>query len=133
MQTSVLRTLACGVVAALFLSAAGAASAQVQQPDLHAALHIRPDQEAAFKAYQAEVTPSRDQVSQIQADFARMRGVGTLDRLAILGQVQALQASMFNRSADATRQFYGVLSGPQQRIFDQVTFPPQGPPGAARH
>ena len=128
---SLVHRIGLGVVASLGL--ASAALAQVQQPDLHSALHIRPDQEAALRAYQAGTSPPRAQISQIQADYAHMRTVGTMERLSIAGQIQAMQSSMFNRYADATRQFYGALSGPQQRIFDQITLPPQGgPPGPGR-
>ncbi len=118
--------------AAVLLATATAGSAQVQQPDLHAALHIRPDQETAFRAYQAGIAAPRPQIAQIQADYARMHMVSTPERIALAGQAQALQASLFNRYADATRQFYSVLSGPQQRIFDQITLPPSGPPSPGR-
>ena len=112
----------------LVLAAATAASSQVQPPDLHAALHIRPDQEAAFSAYQAAIAPPQREIAQLRANSARLRSVSTPERLDLASQNMAIQANLFARAAAATKRFYATLSGQQQRIFDAISLPPQGGP-----
>lgn len=113
---------------ALMVSAASAQSQGgygQQQPDLHAMLHIRPDQEAAWSAFRAASQP---QPSEIQA----MQGAQTLAPLSTprrLDRIEAMlntQLTVFHRQATATRALYATLTPDQKRTFDQVTAPPQG-------
>ena len=127
-----LKTFARGVGAligaGLVMVSANVASAQPppppsQRPDLHAVLHIRPDQEAAWRAFQVGTTPPSGIISQLRDSAQRMATVPTPQRLEIVEQNLQLQSVIFHHQADAIRKLYAVLTPDQQRIYDQVTLP----------
>ena len=118
------RSFRVAVAAALMLSAGGALAQPPQQrPDLHAILHIRPDQEPAWRAFQAGMTPPAGIVSELRASAERMATMTTPQRLDILGQNLQLAETIFHREADAMRHLYAALTPDQQRIFDQAMTP----------
>ena len=105
----------------------GPAGGQQQQPDLSSILHLRPDQQGAYQAYQAATRPRPDEVSQMRATSSQtLASMPTPQRLDRIAGVLRLQMQMFQRNADATRAFYGQLSPDQQHSFDQATAPPSG-------
>ena len=118
--------------AALFALASAPAVAQstgggMQQQDLPQVLHLRPDQMAAFHAFQTASQPNPDELNQLRgASPQTLAGLPTPARLDRIGAMLGTEMSMFRRSADATRAFYGQLSPDQQRTFDRVSGPPQG-------
>jgi hypothetical protein len=96
-----------------------------QQPDLHALLHIRPDQEAPWKAFQGASQPQPAEMQVLQG----AQNLGAFPTPRRLDRIEAMlntQLAVFHRSATATRALYAVLSPDQKRTFDQVTAPPPG-------
>ncbi len=104
----------------------GGSGGQVQQPDLSSVLRLRPDQQGAYAQYRAGIQPSPAQINQIRASHQGLAALSTPARLDRIAMALQLQMDVFQRSADATRAFYGQLSPDQQRTFDQVTAPPAG-------
>ena len=126
-----LRLAACAgaalVSAGVFSPGVASAQSQSQQgPDLHAILHIRPDQEAAWRAYKASEVPPAGLVSELQSSAQRMVNMNTPQRLDLIMQNEQLELTMRHHRFDAIRRFYAGLSPDQQRIYDQVTVRPNG-------
>lgn len=121
----------CIAASAAALAGAGAAEAQPaagQHPDLGAALHLRPDQQGAYQAFQKATMPPPQAVAQIKGLYSRMVAAHTPERLELMAQIQQMQAANTAHDAQAVRQFYAQLSPEQQRAFDQITAP-RGPGG----
>ncbi len=127
------RFVASAAIVAVTATSAGMALAQPSSPqrgpDLHALLHIRPEQEAAWQAYQRGVTPPAGIIETLRSSAQRAVSMNTPQRLDIETQDLSLQQTIITHQINATRQFYMQLSPDQQRTFDQVTTPrPNGPP-----
>ena len=98
-----------------------------QQPDLSAILHLRPDQQGAYRAFQAANQPPPDEIAVIRAASSQaLTGLTTPQRLDRVGARLNAQMQIFQHQASTTRAFYGQLSPDQQHTFDQVTAPPSG-------
>jgi hypothetical protein len=124
-----IRLTAAAATAGALLIGAGAASAQGQQaqqqqgPDFHSLLHIRPDQEAAFRAYEQGLVPPAGIIATMQASRQKAMTMTTPQRLDLQAQNIQLSQTIFAHQADAIRKFYAVLSPEQKRTYDQVTMP----------
>ena len=126
--------LTAAAVAALICVVAPAAQAQSQrgqqQVDLQSALRLRPDQQAAYHAYET-VGPTPDEVGKARAmqDSGALRTPERLDRISAY---LTSQLAVFQRKARAARAFYNVLSPDQQHTFDEITAPPPHGGGQSR-
>jgi hypothetical protein len=92
---------------------------------LHDALAIRPDQEAAWQAFQAATTPAPGERKAWREAHAGERGAAphaatTPERLDRMAQRLAEHEAAFQRHAAAVKTFYAVLSPQQQRTFDAL-------------
>ena len=98
------------------------------QQDLSATLHLRPDQQGAYQAFEQANHPRPDEISRLRAAGPQsVSGLPTPQRLDRIGAYLTLQLQMFHRASDATLAFYRQLSPDQQRAFDQATaLPSQG-------
>jgi hypothetical protein len=114
------------VVALASLNLGGAAQAQSASPDLsalHDALHLSVQQEDAWRAYRAAITPDP------QADARHRQAAMMLATLSTPRRVDLIEAEMqedaatLHRQGQAVKAFYGTLSPSQQRAFDQQTAP----------
>lgn len=131
-----IRLTAVVASAGALLISASAASAQGQPQqqgaDLHSFLHIRPDQEAAFHAYQQGLIPPAGIIATMQASRQKAMSMTTPQRLDLQAQNIALSQTIFNHQADAIRKFYAQLSPEQKRTYDQVTVPQSNSRGPQR-
>ncbi|HEY3889363.1 MAG TPA: Spy/CpxP family protein refolding chaperone [Caulobacteraceae bacterium] len=85
---------------------------------LQAVLNLRPDQEAAFQAFQAAMTPPpREHHDHMDQAEAAMTTPQRLDRMA---DRMARREAEFRRRAEAIKSFYAALSPEQQRAFDAM-------------
>ncbi len=131
MKTPIRLTAFAAPASALLISAVlisgGSASAQPppqqQGPDLHAILHIRPDQEAAWQAYKQGMTPPAGIIATLRSSAQRAVSMTTPQRLDLQEQNHALESTIFHHQIDAARKFYAALSPEQQRIYDQISTP----------
>lgn len=90
---------------------------------LRAALQLRPDQDAALKAYVAAARPGEAQRSDMAMDRLETRsdrGVTTPERLAKLEERMSRQQAQTKTLIDATRRFYDQLDASQKRAFDAM-------------
>jgi protein CpxP len=86
---------------------------------LHAILNLRPDQEAAFQAFQAAMTPpAREHHDHM--DHAAAGAMTTPQRLDRMADRMAKHEAEFRRRAEAIKSFYAALSPEQQRAFDAM-------------
>lgn len=88
---------------------------------LHDALALRPDQEAAWQAFQAAMAPPERGARGERGDRgARGEALTTPQRLdRMLARMNERQAA-FQKRAAAIKKFYAVLNPTQQRTFDAL-------------
>ena len=86
---------------------------------LHAILNLRPDQEAAFQAFQAAMTPPPREHHE-HMDQAAAAAMTTPQRLDRMADRMAKHDADFRRRADAIKAFYAALGPDQQRAFDAM-------------
>jgi Spy/CpxP family protein refolding chaperone len=135
-----LSTLA--LAGALALTCAGASFAQpapterpgamrMQRPDpaeraerraehLRAALQLRPEQDAALRAFIDAQRPPEGARERMQDRRQADGPMTTPQRLDQMRQRMAQRQAQFERRADATLRFYAQLSPSQQRAFDAM-------------
>jgi len=87
---------------------------------LHAILNLRPDQEAAFQAFQAAMTPQPGEHHE-HMDKASAMTMTTPQRLDMMADRMAKHEAEFRRRADAIKAFYATLGPDQQRAFDALS------------
>ena len=98
---------------------------QKREQRLHDVLQIRPDQETAFHAYLAAVTPPRREgegprgAGRERDDHGRP-AMTTPERLDRMAARQAEREKRFTQVASATKAFYGALGPEQRKAFDAV-------------
>lgn len=115
----------------VFLFAAGAhaqmpsPSPQLQQ--LHDALHLRPDQDAAWSDYVRSTTPEPQEMAQRRDAMQRMSGLNAPARVDLSVQMMKVDLASLQRRGAALKTFYASLTPDQQATFDRETMrPPQG-------
>ena len=85
--------------------------------DLHAVLQIRPDQEAAFKAFQDSMTPPP---APAEARAMPPGDITTPQMFAMIDQHEAAMKAHLDSHKAAILALYGVLSPDQKKAFDAV-------------
>jgi hypothetical protein len=85
--------------------------------DLKTILALRPDQDAAFAAYQASMTRSLKRDHRDREAWKTMTTPQRLD--AALTRLSEREARM-RAHAEATKAFYAALSPKQQEVFDAL-------------
>jgi hypothetical protein len=116
----------------VFLFAAGAQaqtpppSPQLQQ--LHDALNLRPDQDAAWRDYLRSTAIDPQEMAQRRdASPQRMAGLTAPQRVDLSVQMMKLDLASLQRRGAALKNFYASLTPDQQAVFDRETMrPPQG-------
>jgi hypothetical protein len=96
---------------------------------LHDALSLRPDQEAAFAAFDAAMAPPPPPGDH---DHEGMAKLTTPERLDLEARRMAEHQAHFQRMAAATKAFYAALDPAQRRTFDalgEMMGPRHGPGG----
>jgi periplasmic protein CpxP/Spy len=86
---------------------------------LHAILNLRPDQEAAFQAFQAAMAPPAREHHE-HMDRGAAQAMTTPQRLDRMAERMAKRETAFRLRADAIKSFYAALSPEQQRAFDAM-------------
>ncbi len=92
---------------------------------MHDMLQIRPDQEAAWQAFTASMTPPpHPDGKDHMAEHKAMAGMTTPERLdamaAEMSKHVAEHEAEFQRHIEAVKRFYAVLSPAQQKAFDAM-------------
>lgn len=95
---------------------------------LHEVLRIRPDQEGAFQAFVAAMSPAphptgpdRGAGEGGHADMAQLTTPQRLDRMAqMMDARMSRMRAQFQRRADATKALYAALGPEQQRTLDAL-------------
>ncbi len=84
--------------------------------DMHVLLRLRPDQEAAWKAYDAALTPPGPPPMWVEAPKLQT----TPQRLDEMAGRRAEMDARIAKIDAATRTFYAALSADQQQAFDAI-------------
>ena len=87
---------------------------------LHDILNLRPDQDAAFQAFQAAMAPSSRMNRRDGQNHEAEAALSTPQRLDHMADRMARRQAEFQQRASAIKQFYSVLSPEQQRAFDAL-------------
>jgi Spy/CpxP family protein refolding chaperone len=85
---------------------------------MHDVLNLRPEQEAAFQAFQAAMAPP-PRGDHEHTDHAATT-LTTPQRLDHMAEMMAKHDAAFRARAEAIKTFYAVLSPEQQRAFDAL-------------
>jgi hypothetical protein len=112
-------SLCLGLVLATTAAAAPDPGAGLTQ--LHQALHLTPDQEAAWSDYAAAVIPGRDVEARHRATQQMLPQLTTPRRIALIDATMDRDNDDLHRKGAAVLAFYNRLSPEQQRIFDRQT------------
>jgi len=103
---------------------AGAASAQTGDlTQLHAALHLTPAQEDAWRAFSVASQPDPEQQERDRSAREMLAGLTSPQRVDL--SIAAVRADLetLERRGAAVKAFYATLSPSQQAIFDRQTAP----------
>lgn len=103
---------------------------------LKARLQLTPEQEPAWRAYQARMAPPERQADGYRGERPDLATMTTPQRIEHLKAGQARRQAAHEQRMEATLSFYRVLSPAQQQVFDQATVPGfmrAGLPGPHRH
>jgi hypothetical protein len=90
---------------------------------LHDALGIRPDQETAWQAFAASMTPqpgAGEPKQRERGEADQPHHLTTPERLDRMAARMADRQARFQRHAEAVKTFYAALSPTQQRTFDAL-------------
>jgi protein CpxP len=93
--------------------------------DMHVILRLRPDQEGAWKAFEATMAPPPPEAPPGPSPAT------TPERLDVMGKHMARMEERRARADSALRAFYAALSPEQQQVFDAAERlrGPHGPGG----
>ncbi len=87
--------------------------------DLHTVLNIHPNQEAAFSAFQAAMTPPTHEDHK-WGDHDQMAAMTTPQRLDKMLARMDERVAMARKRIEATKTLYAALTPEQQRVFDSL-------------
>jgi hypothetical protein len=109
-------------------AAMGAAAQNAPQSltQLHDALHLRPDQEAAWRDYTTAIGPDAQMTARRRATQQLLPQLTTPRRIALIQATMDQDIADFRRQGDAILAFYAGLTPDQQKTFDRQTLPPAG-------
>jgi hypothetical protein len=123
-----------GVIFCLCLGLAApiVASAQTTEGDmrgnltrLHDELRLSAAQEAAWRQYEAAISPNAQADARRRAAEQMMGSLPTPRRIALMEANMASDAADFRHEGAAVIAFYNQLTADQQKTFDRVTLPAQ--------
>ena len=89
-----------------------------RQADLKASLKIEPAQEGAWTAYTAAHKPPADRAQRGEALRADMGKLSTPERIDKMKALRATRDAEMDKRAQATKDFYAVLTPEQKKTFD---------------
>ena len=90
---------------------------------LHDALRLAPQQDEAWRAYQAAIAPDPQQETRARQAQMLRPALPTPRRLALMRAQMQSDLVAFEHDAQAVNTFYEQLSPDQQRTFDTQTAP----------
>jgi periplasmic protein CpxP/Spy len=100
-------------------------SPQLQQ--LHDALNLRPDQDAAWRDYVRSTAVNPQEMAQRRDGSQRMAGLTAHERVDLSVQMMKLDLASLQLRGAALKNFYASLTPEQQGVFDRETMrPPRG-------
>ena len=111
----------------LFAAAAHAQTASPQLQQLHDALNLRPDQDAAWRDYVRSTAVNPQEMAQRRDGSQRMAGLTAPERVDLSVQMMKLDLASLQLRGAALKNFYASLTPEQQAVFDRETMrPPRG-------
>ncbi len=113
--------LSAAVFALFGADAVSAATASGQFDALHDSLHLRADQEGAWRTYLAAVTPSPDVENRRRAAAMMAATLETPRRVDLINAEMEADLREAHRQGEAVKAFYAALDADQKRAFDRMT------------
>jgi periplasmic protein CpxP/Spy len=111
----------------LFAAVAHAQTASPQLQQLHDALNLRPDQDAAWRDYVRSTAVNPQEMAQRRDSSQRMAGLTAPERVDLSVQMMKLDLASLQLRGAALKDFYASLTPEQQGVFDRETMrPPRG-------
>ncbi len=96
---------------------------QQRMEQLRTRLQLTPEQEPAWRAFQARMTPPQRQADGPRGDRPDFAAMTTPQRIERMKAWQAERQTAQQQRMEATLSFYQALNPSQQRVFDQDTVP----------
>lgn len=100
------------------------AYAQDRTPEFAQALHLRPNQQAAYVAYLDATKPDPSAEARREAELRRLAGLTTPERIDWTRRQMQDDLRTLDQQGAAVKRFYQALSPEQRRTFDDLTRPP---------
>jgi protein CpxP len=125
---TMLRLSVLPVLAVLAFAPAARAQGQPQGPSqslqrLHDALHLTPDQEGAWRTFEADSAPDPMEQARQRNAAEMMPTLAAPRRVDLSIAVMRADLKTLERRGEALKAFYAALTPQQQTVFDQQTAP----------
>jgi hypothetical protein len=122
-----LALLMCGPVSAQqdYGQPPGYSTPDAAMRNLHDALHLSAQQEAAWQTYSAQMTTADQGRVRQQAGEQMMASLDAPHRMDLVEAEMRQELADFQIRAHALKSLYAVLTPAQRRTFDDRTLPPQ--------
>ena len=111
------------ILVAALLAAPVVSRAQDRTPEFAAALHLRPDQQAAYNAYLDATKPDTAGEAGRDAESRQLDAMTTPQRLDWTRRQMQDDLRTLDQQGVAVRRFYQALDAGQRRTFDDLTRP----------
>jgi hypothetical protein len=96
--------------------------------DMHTVLRLRPDQEAAWQAFEAAMAPPERHGAPDKPPVAG----GAIQHMEMMGKHMEAMSARHSKMQAAVRTFHAALSPDQQQVFDALVRLRGGPGGHGR-
>jgi uncharacterized tellurite resistance protein B-like protein len=119
--------LAMGLCAAFIAATPALSQTEGVAPinTLHQALHLAPEQEAAWKVYRAQAAAPSLAQGRRQAAAQMFPNLSAPQRMDLIEAEMKQELADLQRQSQALKAFYGTLTPEQKSTFDAQTLPPQ--------
>ena len=104
---------------------AGYSSPDAAMKNLHDALHLSAQQEAAWQNYSSQIALTSQSRVRQQAGARLMPSLDAPRRMDLIEAEMRQELADLQSRARALKSFYALLTPAQRQIFDQRTLPPQ--------
>jgi hypothetical protein len=106
-------------------SSPGGSSPDAAMKELHDALHLSAQQEAAWQTYRAQMASTGQARARQQAAAKMMPTLDAPRRMDLIEAEMRQELADLRTRSLALKNFYALLSPAQRQTFDQRTLPPQ--------
>ena len=87
--------------------------------NLHTALKLTPDQEAAWKTWSEQIKAGKEERKERREEFANWQNLPAIERMEKALEFSKARQAHLEAAIAATKTFYATLTPEQKPVFDQ--------------